>query len=191
MELKELLGDAFKEGMTLDDVSEALKGIELPKDQSGEIEKLRQSLSKSNSEAKEWKDKFRATQDEASRKAEEEAENSKKLQEELENLKKERTIAGYKASYLGLGYSEKDADEIAAALAGGDTAKVLDVQKRHQEALEEKIKKDLLKGTPRPGGKDGGDDDPEDENVRIAREMGKTSAGGAKTTSDILKHYMK
>lgn len=192
MELKDLLGDSFHDGMTLEDVTEALKGIQMPTDQSGEIEKLRNSLSKSNSEAKEWKDKFRQTQDEATRTAAEAEENNKKMLEELENLRKERTISGYKASYLGLGYAEKDADEIATALAEGNTTKVLEVQKRHQDALVEKTKQELLKNTPRPGGTPGGDPDPEqNENVRIAKEMGKTSAGGAKTASDVLKNYMR
>lgn len=192
MELKELLGDSYKEGMTLDEVSEALKGIELPKDQSGEIEKLRESLSKSNSEAADWKKQFRATQDEATRKAAEVEESTKKLQEELEELRKERAIAGYKASYLGLGYAEKDADEIAKAMQEGDTTKVLEIQKRHQDALVEKTKQDLLKSTPRPGtpGGDPGKDEDENETIRLAREIGKASAGGVKTASDVLKHYM-
>lgn len=190
MELKELLGDSYRDGMTLDEVTEALKGVNLP-DQSGEIEKLRNSLSKSNSEAKEWKDKFRQTQDEATRKADEAAESAKKLQEELAELRKERTIAGYKASYLGLGYGEKDADEIATALTDGDMTKVLEIQKRHQDALVEKTRQDLLKNTPRPGGGKDEDEQKEDENVRIAREMGKASAGGAKTASDVMKYYTR
>lgn len=192
MELKDLLGDAYHEGMTLEDVTTALQGITLPADQSAEIERLRNSLSNSNSEAKAWKDKYRETQDEATRKAEETEENNKKLLQELESLKKERTIAGYKASYLGLGYAEKDAGEIAQALADGKTEKVLEVQKRHQEALVEKTRKELLKSTHRPGGGSSDEDkDDDNENVALAREIGKASAGGGKQASDILKHYMR
>ena len=109
MELKELLGDSYKEGMTLDEVSEALKGIELPKDQSGEIEKLRESLSKSNSEAADWKKQFRATQDEATRKAAEVEESTKKLQEELKKTNapigiREQKLADYVGDLTGLSF---------------------------------------------------------------------------------------
>ena len=189
MDLKELLGDAFKEGMTVEDVSAALKDIQMPTDQSGEIEKLRKSLSESNSEAADWKRKFRETQDETSRKAAEAEEASRKLLEEVEQLRKEKTISGYKASYLGLGYSEKDAGEIAEALTEGTMSKVLEIQKRHQEALSEKIRKEILKDTPRPGGAGKDDADKETQDVAVARELGKAEAGGAKTASDVLKHY--
>ena len=83
MELSELLGSAYKDGMTLEDVTEALKGIEMPADQSAEIDRLRNSLTKSNADAADWKRKYRETQDEATRKSEEDAESVKAMQAEL------------------------------------------------------------------------------------------------------------
>lgn len=191
MDLKELLGESYRDGMTLDDVNNALKDVQMPADQSAEIERLKNSLSNSNSEAADWKRKFRETQDEATRKAEEESERTKGLMERLEVLEREKAIAGYKASYLGLGYDAKDAQTIAEAIAEGKFEKVLEVQKRHQEALVEKTKREILKGTPRPGGGDPGEDDDEQkENIRLARELGKASAG-AKQASDVMKYYSR
>ena len=122
-EIKELLGDAYKEGMTMEELTEALKSVTLPKDQSSEIEKLKETISKSNSEAAEWKRKYQGTLDEATRKAQEAEEAAKKQQEELETLRKEKAIAGYKASYLAMGYEESLAEDTANALYAGDNAK--------------------------------------------------------------------
>lgn len=190
MELKELLGESYKDGMTLDDVTEALKGITMPADQSAEIERLKNSLSNSNTEAADWKRKFRETQDEATRKAEEESEKTKSLMERIEALEKEKTITGYKASYLGLGYDAKDAQSIAEALAEGKTETVLEIQKKHQEALVEKTRREILKNTHRPGGGSDEDDDGQKDNIELAKKLGKASAG-ARQASDVLKYYSR
>ena len=190
MELSALLGDAYKDGMTLEEVTEALKGVEMPKDQTAEIANLKELISKRNSEINDWKDKYKSTLDEASRKKSDEDENVRKLQEEIESLKKERTISGYKASYIGMGYSEADAGKIAELLTDGKMDEVLVLQKKHQDAMAEQIKKDLLKNTPRPdGGKDdGGDENP---NIAMAKQMAKSRAATVKSSSDILDRYLK
>ena len=46
MNIKDLLKDAYKEGMSLEDIEKALEGIELPSDGSAEIERLKTALSK-------------------------------------------------------------------------------------------------------------------------------------------------
>ena len=46
MNIKDLLKDAYKEGMTLEDVEKALESIELPADGSAEIDRLKAALSK-------------------------------------------------------------------------------------------------------------------------------------------------
>ena len=191
MELKELLGDAFKDGMTMDEVNEALKNVQMPKDQSAEIEKLKETISKSNSEAKEWKDKYRATQDEATRKAEEAAEIAKKKDEELEALRKEKVIAGYKASYLAMGYDEELAADTANALAEGNDAKLFENQRKHQEAVEKKAREDALRGSGRPGGS--GTDKSGDDSaaMKLVKQIGEQRAESDKIAKDGLAHYLK
>ena len=74
MDLKELLGDNYKDGMTVDEISEALKGITMPKDNSAEIAKLKESVSKANSEASQYKKELNAKLSDDERKAKEDAE---------------------------------------------------------------------------------------------------------------------
>ena len=51
MTIKELLGDAYKDGMTIEEIETALENVSMPEDNSAEIERLKNALSKSNSEA--------------------------------------------------------------------------------------------------------------------------------------------
>ena len=59
MKFKDLLKDAYKEGMTVEEIEAALADIEFPEDQSAEVKRLKDALSKSNSENAEWKKKHR------------------------------------------------------------------------------------------------------------------------------------
>ena len=46
MNIKDLLKDAYKDGMTIEEINAALEGVELPTDNSAEIERLKNALSK-------------------------------------------------------------------------------------------------------------------------------------------------
>ena len=69
MNIKDLLKDAYKEGMTLAEIETALKDIDLPTDNSAEIDRLKTALSKSNSEAADYKKQLRDKMSEEERKA--------------------------------------------------------------------------------------------------------------------------
>ena len=150
MKFKDLLKDAYKEDMTLEEIEAALADIELPADQSGEIERLKSALSKSNSENAEWKKKHRDALSEEERKSQEVAEELKQLREQNEKLVRESNMSKHKAKFLGLGYDEALASDAAAAMVDGDTEKLFSYQQKHQEALDKKIRADALKGTPKP-----------------------------------------
>ena len=152
MNIKDLLGDAYKEGMTVDEITTALEGIEMPTDNSAEIDRLKAALSKSNSEAADYKKQLREKMSAEELKAKEDAEKMEALIKERDSLLREKTIAGHKANYLALGYEEKLAQETAEAMANGELDKVFANQKKHNEALEKKIRADVLKGTPKPEG---------------------------------------
>lgn len=150
MKFKDLLKDAYKEGMTLEEIETALADVELPADQSGEIERLKAALSKSNSENAEWKKKHRDALSEEEKKAQETADLIKQLQERNATLERESGLAKHKAKFLGMGYDEALATDAAVAMVDGDTEKLFSYQQKHQEALEKKIRADALKGTPKP-----------------------------------------
>ena len=150
MKFKDLLKDAYKEDMTLEEIEAALADIELPADQSGEIERLKSALSKSNSENAEWKKKHRDALSEDEKKTQEKDELIQKLTEERNTLLRESNVSKHKAKLLGMGYDEALAGKAAEAMADGDMVKAFEYQQTHLEAFEKKIRADALKGTPKP-----------------------------------------
>lgn len=152
MNIQDLLKDAYKEGMTIEEINSALEGIELPTDNSAEIDRLKNALSKSNSEAANYKKQLNEKLTAEELKAKEDAEKWDALVKERDELLREKTVAGHKAKYLALGYDEKLATETAEAMANGELDKVFANQKKHIESVEKKIRADVLKETPRPEG---------------------------------------
>ena len=191
MEIKELLGDAYKDGMTVEELTEALKNVEMPKDQSSEIENLKKRISEVNSEAADWKNKYRSTLDESTKKQQEAEEQAKKDREELQNLRKITAIAGYKASYLAMGYSEELAADTANALFEGNNEKLFENQKKHMEAVEKKAREDALRGSGRPGGSGDGSGNVETEAEKLAKKIGSQRAEADKIAKEGLSHYLK
>ena len=157
MNIKDLLKDAYKEGMTVEDIENALKDIDLPTDNSAEIDRLKTALSKSNSEAADYKKQLREKMSAEEVKAKEDAEKIEELIKERDALLREKTVAGHKAKYLALGYDESLAGDTAEAMANGEIDKVFANQKKHLEAVEKKIRADVLKDTPKPEGGNGSD----------------------------------
>lgn len=149
MDIKALLGDTYKEGMTLTEIETALAAVELPTDNT-EIERLKAAVSKSNSEAAELKKQLRTklTEDEAAKLKD--AEDREKLQSDYNALLTKVTISENKAKLLAIGYDDKLADETAEAMVNGELEKVFTNQKKHMENLEKKIRADVLKETPKP-----------------------------------------
>jgi hypothetical protein len=150
MKLKDLLKDAYKEGITVEEIEAALADVEIPADHSAEVERLKAALSKSNSENAEWKKKHREALSEEERKAQETADLIKQLQEENAALTRVSNVSKHKAKFLGMGYEESLASEAAEAMTDGDMEKLFSYQMKHQEALEKKIRADVLKSTPKP-----------------------------------------
>ena len=152
MNIKDLLGDTYKEGMTLAEVETALEGIEMPTDNSAEIDRLKKALSKSNTEAADYKKQLREKMTEEEIKAKEDAEKYEAIVKERDALLREKTVASHKAKYLALGYDEKLADDTAEAMVSGDLDKVFANQKKHIESVEKKIRAEEIKKTPLPEG---------------------------------------
>ena len=150
MKLKDLLKDAYKDGITVEEIESALADVEIPTDQSAEIERLKAALSKSNSENADWKKKHREALSEEERKAQEMADRLKQLEEQNATLLRESSVSKHKAKFLGMGYDEALAGDAAVAMADGDMDKLFSYQLKHQEALEKKIRADALKGVEKP-----------------------------------------
>ena len=76
MNIKDLLKDAYKEGMSVEDIEKALEGIEMPTDNSAELDRLKTALSNSNSEAANLKKQLREKMTAEELKAKEDAEKA-------------------------------------------------------------------------------------------------------------------
>lgn len=155
MNIRDLLKDAYKEGMTVEEIESALEGIELPTDNSAELERLKTLLSKSNSEAADYKKQLKEKMTADEIKAKEDAERQEKLQKDYDELVKKVAVSENKAKLLALGYDDTLANETAEAMANGELDKVFANQKKHLEAMEKKVRSEILKDTPKPNGGNG------------------------------------
>lgn len=142
--------------MSAEDKLKALEALE-EADNSAELERMKNAVSKANSEAATWKKKHNELLGEEERKKQEQADHLAQVEKELADLRKEKTVSEYAAKFLGMGYEESLAKETAQAMADGDTEKVFANQVKFNDALKKAAIADKLKSTPRPGvGSDGG-----------------------------------
>lgn len=144
-DLQTLLGDAYKEGMTLEEINAALADRELMDKSEMEGYVPKSLLDRANTEAADYKKKWRGALSEAEQKAQDEKEKQSAMENELNQLRKESKIAAYEKSYLGLGYDEKSAKEVAEAMFDGDMDTVFAIQKKFQDNKERSIKAELMK----------------------------------------------
>ena len=152
MNLKELLGDKYRDDMTATEIAEALADYDPTK---GLIKKdlFDKTASELAAAKKQLKDRMSSDeQAEAERKAAQE-----KMEAELAELKKDKAVSEHKARLLGLGYEEALAADTAKALADGNMDVVFINQKRRQGAQEKALRAQLLKETPKPPAGSGGD----------------------------------
>ena len=154
MDLRTLLGAAYKDGITIEEINAELAGRDLL-DRS-EAEKMAVSRSA-------------ATQrllDAANKKLEAATKKSTDTGTELADAlariatletankaaERNASIAATKASLIAQGYDEALATETATAMADNDMAKILENQGKFLTARTQAIKDELLKGTKPPAG---------------------------------------
>lgn len=170
-DLKSILGDAYKEGMTVEEITQALEPINL---YEGYVTK--KVFDATASEVADWKKKHNALLSEEERKEAERLEASKKIEDELASLKRDKSISEHKAKFLGLGYDEGLATETAEALVNGDTEKLFANQTKFIEGRDKALKAKLLNDTPTPSGSVGSGELDYNKLINEAREAGDMSA---------------
>ena len=168
MNLKELLGDAYKEGMSFEEIEAALADKELvdpstlPKSVSKEV------FDKTASELSKVKKELQALKEASMTDAE-------KLQAELDKAKEAQALYNKELSklrakeiFVAAGLTEEDYTPILELVVSEDeeTTKaraksMVDLITAQKAAAEKAIKAELLKGTPKPKPGDSGDSDGE------------------------------
>lgn len=143
--------EGFEE-MSVEDKLAALIGYEIevpaPKDSSEEVTKLKTALSKANSDAAEWKRQFREKQTEAERAEAERKEHEAAVEEELRTLRRDKTVSGYQAQCLALGYEKELALKAAEAMADNDAAGIMACQQEFLEAKQKELEMNALNKQP-------------------------------------------
>ena len=151
-DLKSLLGDKYKEGMTIEEIM----SLEVETNTAA-YENLKKRLDEVASEAAGYKKQLRANMSEAEQKAVADAEEKKALKERVAELESEKAIAESAKGLIAIGYDEKLATEVATALHNGDAATVIKAQARFVDAQKKAVLADAVKETPvPPAGNDGG-----------------------------------
>lgn len=137
-------------GMTPEEKLAALEAydFEAPAPDGGEIQRLRDAVTRANKEAADYKKQLRSKQTDDEAKAAQEAEEKASMQKELESLRKEKAISGFQAKFLGLGYDADSAAEAAKAMQAGEFDKVFAAQEKFITATKKAATAEALKQQP-------------------------------------------
>lgn len=157
MDLRTVLGEAYREDMTLADVETALQSIDLVDPKTAVEGMVAKSLyDKATSELSSYKKQLRAKQSEDERAQADKAAADQKLLEELESLRRDKQINQHLNRYLKLGYDEKLAQSTAEAMVNQDFDTVFANQQAFLAAHDKAVQKErVLSGDKRPPAGDG------------------------------------
>lgn len=146
-DLKSLLGDKYKEGMTIEDIL-SLEVEEPQVDMSKFVSK--ELYDKAASDTANYKKQLRANMSEAEQKAAADAEKLAEIVAERDQLKQEKAIAENAKGLVAIGYDEKLATEVATALYNGDAETVIKAQAKFVDAQKKAVLAEDVKATPVP-----------------------------------------
>lgn len=122
--------------------------FEAPKQDTAEVEKLKASLSKANSEAAEWKRALREKQTEAERVEAERAEREAQKDALLKQLQDERRVTVYKSRFMEAGVDPATADVMAKSLPDGVGDEYFDAYKSFIDTRTKEIESAVLSKQP-------------------------------------------
>ncbi len=147
--IKELLGDAYKDGMTVDEVETALAGKKIVDLSSGDYVS-KDKFANSESRAKKFEDELRKRMTDDEKRTQEQADR----EAHYKAIERENALYKYKND---LGSTIKDSvvlDEVATAFADGNYADAFKKQNeyfaRERENYEKQIKEAALHNNPTP-----------------------------------------
>lgn len=134
-------------------------------------QQYKNAITKSNSEAADWKRKFQAKQTAEEKEADAKREAEELQQQELSNLRKELSTMKAIARYRGMGMDEKTASECAALEVennnDGLMAKIATLINSREEAAAKKAQEELLASRPDIKAGNGEDGNGEEEDPFI------------------------
>ena len=137
---------------TLEDLQKQIEALMAENNSlKADAEKVKKTISNANADAAsykrerdEWKEKYRATLDEAKRKEEERAEADEAIRAELTALKTEKRISTYTAKLLEVGYDAQTAASMAMNLPEGISDDFFNQQKSFLETQKQIAKTNAI-----------------------------------------------
>lgn len=139
--------------MSAEEKVAALEGFEFNETETEA--KLKTAMSNANSETAKYKrerdeavKKWKETLSEQEKAEAERAEREKAVEEELKSLRRDKSVSGYVAQCLALGYSAELAQKAAEAMADGNTAEIFACQQAFLEAKQKEIEAAALNKQP-------------------------------------------
>lgn len=178
--LKELLGDTYKEGITLEEIEAALAERDLvDRSELGEVvskaifDKTASKLSALKEEVKKLKESSMTAEEKVQAELGKATELQKQYGRELAKLKA-------KEIFIGAGLAEKDYASLLDVVVSEDeevtagrAKAMVDVINAQKQAVEKAVKADLLKGTPKPPAGSGANPKVDyEKEIAAARERG-------------------
>lgn len=149
MNLRELLGDAYHDGMTVEEISQALENVNTVvskrvfDETASELAKMKKAVKEKDKQSEAQKTEMEQLQTE--------------LQEELKSARLARSKANAEAAFTKAGID--DALSVVNGLITDDVEAtdervkaVVELLSRHGKAVEQKAKEDLIKGSSKPEG---------------------------------------
>lgn len=188
MELKDLVGDGYKEGMTIEEVAAAIKNKSLVDPSTLPPSVSRETFDKTAAELAELKKekKSRMTEDEQAQAKQQE------ILERMAALEKENTRMKQEKSFLAAGYPPETAGKLAGHLSEGELEEFVKVQSEWAKQLKADLyaqaKEGLLKNTPPIHAGDPSANGQPD--VTLAVSLAKGRAASQVSQEEILKKFM-
>lgn len=153
--LKDLLGIDFSTELTEEALVEAIEKMPKEKesvDDSAEVKRLKEMISKRNSEVADYKKKYEARLTEEEKAEAERKAQMESMESELNSLKREKDVSAQKAEYIAIGFDPELAQTTAEALVNGDFVTVNKSLKEHFDSVKTQAVAEAMASTPRPNG---------------------------------------
>lgn len=146
--IQDLLGEKYHEGMTVEEINEALKDVSLPQDRTAEYESLKKAYDKAASDTAEYKRQLKARMSEEEKAKTEMDEKIQKMEKENADMKKRIAVSELTAKFISSGLDADEAVKVAEQAYGGNIDFVIEAYNKKIATVKETVKADLMAETP-------------------------------------------
>ena len=185
-ELKRLLGNAYREGMTTEEIENALARVEVvPK---ADFDKVMKEAGDSRKKLNARMSEEEKAAQEAANAISEALERAERAEKEAMELRADVMRSNYIAELTAIGFETKDAANIAGSLVTGNMDGVFEIIAKHVKNREASVRADILRTTPLPDGC-GGSEDSKKSASDIGARLGKLRASNMKAAEEVMAVY--